>query len=157
MQQTDMSALVTRTEALIDALTGAILSAAEAAAEKIALAAQVARITQKMSAFSSVLEAVGAQKSVLVERLAVATGPTRAIIEEQIALLSRQESAILERAGVPNAAAREAITATDVAPHAVADYRRDGRRFVKVAGRAGNGPRRNEKAGTPPKGESHEE
>ena len=54
-------------------------------------------------------------------------------------------------------AAREAITAVDATPHAVADYRRDGRRFVKVAGRAGHGPCRNGKAGTPPKGESHEE
>lgn len=158
MQQTDMTALVTRTEALIDALTGAILSAAQVATERIELAAQVARISQRMAAFASVLEVVGVQKAALTERLTTATGPTRVIIEEQLALLSRQETAILGKAGVPEEAAREAITAVDAAPLAVAGYRRDGRRFVKAEDASRDESRRNGRAGRPPsKGSGHEE
>lgn len=95
----DMQALVGRTERLVSAISDAILSAAEAAAERVELAAEVARVQQRLAAFGAVVETIAAQKRVLVERLATAEGPARALLERQIELLGLQELAVLERAG----------------------------------------------------------
>src|SRR5436305_14317890 len=106
-----MEALTSRTAQLIDAISDAILASAEVAAEKIQLAAAVAGIRQRMAALGAVLEAVGEQKRVLVERLAGAAGPTKALIEQQIALLTAQEVAVLAKAGVAEPTAVAALAA----------------------------------------------
>ncbi len=131
----EMQALVTRTEQLIAALTNAFITTAEVAAERLELAAQVARVQQRMGAFSAVLESIGVQKAVLVARLASATGSTRALIETQVSLLEAQEVEVLKRVGVPEPAARQALAAVVQAPVADATdtYIRDGRRFRRVA------------------------
>lgn len=139
MPANDMQALVGRTELLVTAISDAILSAAEAAAERVELAATVARVQQRLGAFTAVLEAVAVQKRALVERLAVADGPSKALIHRQIELLGLQEIAVLERAGVPQPAVQQALAAMDTPPvtDASATHRRDGRRFVRLA--AGTG------------------
>lgn len=134
----DMQALVGRTERLVSAISDAILSAAEAAAERVELAAEVARVQQRLAAFGAVVEAIAAQKGVLVERLATAEGPARALLERQIEMLGMQELAVLERAGVPQAAAQHALAVADAAParppgSAGKTYRREGKRFVRLA------------------------
>jgi hypothetical protein len=137
MDQNEMDDLTARTERLVNAISGAILGTVEVAAERISLAAEVARVSQRMTAFSAVLEAVGVQKDALSVKLAAAKGPMRVLIRRQIDLLSAQEVAVLERAGAPAEAAKTAIEATD-APL----YRRVGSRFLSVGDEAGdsNGP-----------------
>lgn len=159
--QNDMEALTARTTQLIDALSDAILASAEVAAEKIQLAATVARIRQRMTAFGAVLEAVGEQKRVLVERLASVTGPTKALIEQQVSLLTAQEVAILAKAGVTEPTAVAALAAVETPPladlnNADPTHRRDGRRFVKAASADHDKPRRNVRAGPPPKVDGHD-
>lgn len=140
----DMQALVGRTERLVSAISDAILSAAEAAAERVELAAEVARVQQRLAAFGAVVDAIAAQKRVLVERLASAEWPARALLERQIELLGLQELAVLERAGVPQATAQHALAVADAAPtlppgSAGRTYRREGKRFVRVATGTGTG------------------
>jgi hypothetical protein len=143
MSTNDMSALVGRTEKLVIAISDAILSAAEAAAERVELAAEVARVQQRLAAFSAVVESIAAQKRVLVERLATADGPAKALLERQVELLGLQELAVLERAGVPQATAQHALAAADALPALPPaggpekTYRREGKRFVRVAGEPG--------------------
>jgi|SRR5579883_579742 len=133
MQANDMNALVGRTEKLVTAISDAILSAAEAAAERVELAAEVARVQQRLAAFSAVVESIAAQKRVLVERFATVDGPAKALLERQIELLGLQELAVLERAGVPQATAQHALAATDVVPtDNDKRYRREGKRFVQI-------------------------
>jgi hypothetical protein len=132
MQQDEMTVLMGRTERLVSALTGAILSTTEAAAERIELAAQVARIEQRMLAFSSVLEVVAAQKAAILERQKEAKGPLKALLGRQVEALTAQECGILERAGLPQEAARGAVKAADENPRL---YARNGRKFQPV----GNG------------------
>lgn len=134
MQQDDMTVLMGRTEKLVNALTGAILSTTEAAAERIELAAQVARIEQRMLAFSSVLEVVAAQKEALTERQKSAKGPLKALLGRQIEALTVQETSILEKAGVAPEAAHGAVKAADESPKL---YARTGRKFQPVNGGAG--------------------
>jgi hypothetical protein len=139
MSHSDMNALVGRTEKLVTAISEAILSAAEAAAERVELAAEVARVQQRLAAFTAVVEAIAVQKRALVDRLVTAEGPAKALLERQIELLGLQELAVLERAGVPPVTARHALAAVDAAPAlppaggADRTYRRDGKRFVRVA------------------------
>jgi hypothetical protein len=141
----DMQALVGRTERLVSAISDAILSAAEAAAERVELAAEVARVQQRLAAFGAVVEAIAAQKRVLVERLATTEGPARALLERQVEILGLQELAVLERAGVPHATAQHALAVADSAPARLPAggtnkvYRRDGKRFVRLATGAGTG------------------
>ena len=115
-----MSELTGRAEQLVDALADAIVSTAEAAAERIDLAARVARIQQRMAAFGAVLESVGAQKHALLLRLDDRALPDsqRRLIEQQVSLLTAQESEILKRAGAGAGAAspepaRQAIGCAD--------------------------------------------
>jgi acetolactate synthase small subunit len=139
MPANDLNALVGRTEQLVTAISDAILSAAEAAAERVELAAEVARVQQRLAAFSAVVESIAVQKRVLVERLATADGPAKALLERQVELLGLQELAVLERAGVPQATAQHALAAVDAASALLSaestnkTYRRDGKRFVRVA------------------------
>ncbi|MCE9560857.1 MAG: hypothetical protein K8U57_02270 [Planctomycetes bacterium] len=131
----DMQALVTRTEQLVNAISGAILSTTEIACERLELAAQVARVQQRMSAFGAVLEAVGTQKAALAARLADATGPLRKLLERQIEMLTVQEVAILEKAGVPQVMAEKALAAVDASSNTdmpATTYRREGKRFVRL-------------------------
>jgi hypothetical protein len=126
----NMEALVGRTERLVESITGAILSTAEAAAERIELASKVAQIQQRMSAFGAVLEAVGAQKAALEARAAALPhGPVLTLLERQVEALTAQELSVLEKAGVPQPVASAALAA----PAEGEVYRREGRRFVPVA------------------------
>jgi seryl-tRNA(Sec) selenium transferase len=127
----EMQVLVGRTELLIRAITDAILSSAEVAAERIELAANVARIQQRMSAFGAVLESVGAQKEALAKQVPNATGPTKALLLKQIAMLASQEVAILTKAGIAEPTAVAALAAVEVPTNPT--HRRDGRRFLRVA------------------------
>ncbi|MCE9566041.1 MAG: hypothetical protein K8U57_28815 [Planctomycetes bacterium] len=135
----DMQILVGRTEQLIAAITNAILSSAEVAAERIELAANVARIQQRMSAFGSVLETVGAQKEMLAKQLPNATGPSKTLLLKQIAMLASQEVAILSKAGVAEPTAVAALAEVEAprepSPQSASSptHRRDGRRFLRVA------------------------
>lgn len=134
----EMQVLVGRTEQLISALTSAILSSAEVAAERIELAAEVARVAQRMSAFAAVLESVGAQKEALAKQVPKATGAMKALLLKQIAILASQEIAVLSKVGVPEPTAIAALAAVDApgepAPAPVpATHKRDGRRFVRLA------------------------
>lgn len=124
----EMEMLTQRTERLISALTDAILSTAEVAAERIELASKVAQVRQRMNAFGAVLESVGVQKLALTERLEKATGATKALLTAQIEMLTAQETAVLEKAGVAPAVAKAALTVVDEAP----TYRREGRAFRRA-------------------------
>lgn len=123
----DMQALSGRAEKLINALTNAILTTAEVAAEKIELASRVAQINQRMTAYAAVLEIVGAQKMALMQRRDATDGPMKALLTHQIETLTVQEIAILESSGAPAVAARTAVETIDEPV-----YRRDGKRFVQV-------------------------
>jgi len=137
MRSNNISELTTRTEPLVDALAESIISTAEAAAERLDLAARVAQIQQRMNAFSAVLESVGAQKAVLLKKLDEPALPKyqRMLIERQVDLLTQQECAILERAGATPAQARDTVHQLGNGDSADPDqepnlYRREGRRFV---------------------------
>ena len=131
-----MTQLTGRAEQLVDALADAIISTAEAAAERIDLAARVAQIQQRMAAFGAVLESVGAQKHALLVRLEDQSTPDtqRMLIQQQVNLLIAQETEILKRAGASSAMAHQAIESADGERDDDPDplYRRDGRRFVPV-------------------------
>ncbi len=137
----EMDALVARADKLISAVTGAIMSSVEAGAERLELASRVAQVQGRMAAFGAVLESVGSAKAALLARLDKApAGPVRALLEAQVAALAAQELAVLERAGVPQAAASAALAAVDAGGGAggrEATHRRDGKRFVAVACRPG--------------------
>ena len=108
-EQNDMAALTGQAHKLIEAISSAIMSTAETAAERIQLAAQVARIEQRMAAYAAVLDAIGAQRERLEAMAATATGARRALYARQIEMLAQQELAILERVEVPETAARKAV------------------------------------------------
>ena len=131
-----MSQLTGRAGQLVDALADAIISTAEAAAERLDLAARVAQIQQRMAAFGAVLESVGAQKLALMNRLEDPALPDtqRQLIEQQVNLLTAQETEILKRAGATPELAHQAIEVadSDTEEHPDPLYRRDGRRFVPV-------------------------
>jgi len=135
----DMQVLVSRTEQLIASITDAILASAEVAAERIELAANVARITQRMNAFGAVLESVGVPKEALAKQLPKATGPTKTLLLKQIAMLASQELSILSKAGVAEPTAVVALAAVEAPPEPLPasasspTHRRDGRRFLRVA------------------------
>ena len=112
----DMIKVTEQTSRIIDALTDAILATAATAAEKIHLAAQVAQVQQRMAAFQAVLEVVGVQKEALIARLTQAKGPMAAMLTRQIEVLTEQELKILESAGAPEEAARQAVQVIEYAP-----------------------------------------
>lgn len=130
----DMAALTGRAERLIDAIAGAMLATAEAAAERVELAGKVAMIQQRMAAFAAVLEGVGAQKAALEARAAaLPPGALRSLLERQVEALTGQELAVLERAGVPAPAAQSALAGPCPTPPPPATlYRREGRRFTSA-------------------------
>lgn len=116
MQQTqtnDVREMTGRAQRLIDAMAGAMMSAAEAAAEKVELAAQVARVEIQMQAVGSVLEVIGAQKDQLLTKALEAKGALRAAYLRQVDVLTAQEVGILQKIGVAPALAEEAVKAAD--------------------------------------------
>jgi hypothetical protein len=131
----EMDAMSGRAERLIAALTGALMSTAEAAAERLELAAAVAAARQRLAAFACVLESVQAQKDALQNRLATAPPALRALYARQIEMLTLQEMAVLEKAGVPQESARQALALADATPL----YERRGSRFLKVGEANGHG------------------
>jgi hypothetical protein len=127
----DMQNLTERTQQLVDSLSGAILATVETAAERIQLAAQIAQVHQRMTAFAAVLEAVGAQKTALVARLETAHGPMKAMLERQIEVLDRAGG---RRVGAGRSV-RRGPQAVEIADQGSQDgpapvYVRDGRRFI---------------------------
>lgn len=137
MNDNDTQALSNRAIAMVDTIAASLMSAVEVAAEKLQLACDVARVTQRLTAFSAVLEAVGVQKAAIAEKMADAKGSARTLYEQQIRMLEAQEVAILKRVGVPDEVATKAIEVkaveTDTPTH-----RRDGRRFAPVNGSTKN-------------------
>lgn len=125
----NLEQMSSRADHLIDAIASSIISASEAAAERVELASQVARLQTRMAAFGAVLEAVGTQKEVLAGRLESAQGPMKTLIEAQINLLTEQETAILVRAGASRDQARNAVVETDEPL-----YQRRGKRFERING-----------------------
>src|SRR5262245_17164570 len=109
VDQTQMQTLVTRTESLVNALSTALIGTVEVAAERLSLAAEVARVSQRLSAFSAVLEAISAAKDGLTAKLATSKGAMRGLVQRQIELLTLQEIGILGRIGVGEDAAQAAI------------------------------------------------
>lgn len=128
----DMDQMTSRAEQLIGAIANSIMSATEAAAERVELASRVAQIQARMAAFGAVLETIGTQKAVLLERQKTAPKPMQALYGAQVALLTAQETAILSRVGVAPEAAQEAVRVADEQPRL---YQRSGKKFTPV----GNG------------------
>jgi hypothetical protein len=128
----DMDQMANRAEQLIGAIASSIMSATEAAAERVELASRVAQIQARMSAFGAVLDTIGVQKEALAERQRIAKGPLKALLGRQIEALTVQETSILEKAGVAPEAAQGAVKAADESPKL---YARSGRKFTQV----GNG------------------
>src|SRR4051794_12937604 len=124
-----MAELTGRTERLVSALTNALVATAETAAERIELAAAVARVNQRMAAYGAVLDAVGVQRDALLKRLETARGATRLLLQAQISMLQAQEAAVLQKCGVGQEQAAQAISAADKKL-----YVRDGGRFVPLDG-----------------------
>lgn len=127
-----MENLVSRTEALVGAFTNAMMATAEAAAERMELAARVAQINSRMAAFSAILEGVGAQKEALLQRMEGQRGAMRAMLARQVEMLTFQETAILEKIGLAPEQAARAVEAVDQQTV----YRRIGSRFVPISGPA---------------------
>jgi LPS O-antigen subunit length determinant protein (WzzB/FepE family) len=127
----DMDQMANRAEQLIGAIASSIMSATEAAAERVELASRVAQIQARMSAFGAVLDTIGVQKEALAERQKSARGPLKALLERQIEALTVQETSILEKAGVEPEAAQGAVKAADESPKL---YARSGRKFQPVNG-----------------------
>lgn len=129
--QTDPEPSMTeRAGAMIDTLTAAFLRATEVAAERLQLACDVAAIQQRLAAFSSVLETIGAQKLALAEKMETTKGAARTLYATQIKMLEAQEVAVLTRVGVPQPVAVAALAGGEEDEAAV--YRRDGKRFVRL-------------------------
>lgn len=133
-----MQQLTDRTAQIVDALASAMLATAETAAEKITLAAEVARVQARMQAFASVLEAVAAQRAALESRMESASGPMRALLARQIECLSLQEVAVLEKAGAPPVVAAKAVDLIECRLDEHATHARDGRRFRRVPANNGH-------------------
>lgn len=104
-----------RAERLIDAIASGFMKTAQAAAERIQLASEVAIIKQKMTAYAAVLEMVELQKDSISKKIDSLpdNSPLRNLYCFQLEQLTLQELGILENAGVPVSAAETAIKQTD--------------------------------------------
>lgn len=129
MSEMNVERISDRTEAIIDKVCGAIMATVDVAAERLELAAELARVRQRMTAFGAVLDAVAAQKSALAERMKTAEGPTRSLLAHQIDMLTAQETAVLRRAGI----------APDIASEVIEQADGDGERVVVPVKRTRNG------------------
>lgn len=125
MSEMNIDQISARTEAIIDKVCGAIMATVDVAAERLELAAELARVKQRMTAFSAVLDAVSAQKQALTERMESADGPARKLLAHQIELLTHQETAVLQRAGIAPAVASAAISSVDDAERVTVPVVRD--------------------------------
>jgi hypothetical protein len=125
----NMDQMANRAEQLIGAIASSIMSATEAAAERVELASKVAQIQARMAAFGAVLETIGTAKALVLEQRKAAPGPMKALYTAQIEHLTAQETAILAKVGVAPEAAQAAVKAADEAPRL---YQREGRKFSPV-------------------------
>jgi hypothetical protein len=125
----EMEQLAGRAEQLISALSNAILSTAEVAAERLELASKVAQVNQRLAAFSAVLDSIAAQREALETRMTTAKGAQRLLLQRQLDLLAAQEVAVLSKAGLDDSQARQALEVADEP-----SYHRSGRRFVRSNG-----------------------
>jgi hypothetical protein len=130
----DMDQMTNRAEQLIGAIASSIMSATEAAAERVELASRVAQIQARMSAFGAVLETIGTAKAAVLEQQKVAPGPLKALYTAQLKALTAQETAILAKVGVEPEAAEAAVRDADEHPKL---YQRSGRKFQPVNETAG--------------------
>ncbi len=129
MSENKMDEMERRSMQIIDLLTGSVLSALEAAGDKIELSMQTARIRQRFESVSDVLDMIANQKAGLQDRLANASGPLKLAIEAHIAALEIQEVNVLSRLGVQPSTAKQVIEKVD---EQRATHRRDGKRFLPV-------------------------
>jgi chaperonin cofactor prefoldin len=127
----DISNVTERTQVLVDSITGAILSTVEVASERIALASEVAKVQQRMDAFSTILETIGTQKEVLEEKVANTKGPLRKLYQSQLEALTKQELVLLKKAGVVTEEPEEPAV-PEGPPVDGQLYKRVGKKFVKV-------------------------
>jgi len=104
-----------RAERLIDAIAGGFMKTAQAAAERIGLASEVAIIRQRMAAYAAVLEMVGNQKESIINKIEslAENSPLRKLYIFQLEQLTAQEVEILQNAGLNNEIASNAIRNTD--------------------------------------------
>jgi hypothetical protein len=104
-----------RAERLIDAIAGGFMKTAQAAAERIGLASEVAIIRQRMAAYAAVLEMVGNQKESIINKIEslAENSPLRKLYLFQLEQLTAQEVEILQNAGLNNEIASNAIRNTD--------------------------------------------
>jgi hypothetical protein len=111
--QSEVQVMVNRADQLINALTDAMMSSIENAAERLRMSSELAQIQARGVAFLSVLEAVGASKQALLLKAKTAAGPMKLAYQQQIKVLSAQETAILAKIGVAPEQARKAIAYVD--------------------------------------------
>lgn len=133
----DMEAMADRAERLINSLANAMTRTMEVAAQKVEQAAAVAEVRQRMSAFSAVLVAVGAQRQAVqeqIDNLPANSGALRMLYQSQLKMLAAQEIAILKQAGISDEAATQAVEDTDKVL-----YQRHGSKFVPVTNGTSNG------------------
>lgn len=134
----DMKALTGQASRLISAISEAIMSSAEVAAERIKLASQVAQIEQRMAAYSVVLDTIQVQKDKLLEQAETAKGARKTLLLRQVEMLEAQEMGVLESIQVPAEVAQRAVQSVKLVEDKTeqASHKRQGRRFVPVNGHA---------------------
>lgn len=110
MQTTHTETVGQHVNEFVNGLKSAIVTSMAAAAEGVRLEAEVARITQRMQAFHSVLEAIDAQKQALSKALSKAESEAqRQSLRFQLGLLDEQTVSVLCRSGVEEQAARQSV------------------------------------------------
>lgn len=110
-EQDDIRALSNRAERLISALTEALMTAAEVAAERISLASKVVSLEQRMRAYSTVLDIIDAQRGPVLNALKNARGARRLQLEKQLQMLEEQEVEVLSKTGMSKEEAHTLIVA----------------------------------------------
>lgn len=112
-QQSEIEVMARRSEQLISAMTSALMTTMEVAADRLRLASEVSRIQQRLDAFSAVLDVIGAEKESIQAQLEVSKGASKSLLKRRLEMLTQQELTVLASAGVPDATATEAVQMAD--------------------------------------------
>jgi hypothetical protein len=121
----------------IDSLKDAIASSMKTAAKGIRIEAEVARVTQRMQAFHTILQSIDAQKESVRQLIDKADSEAqRQSLRFQLRLLDEQSVGVLVRSGLDANVARQSI---DVVDDDQQLYRRNGRRFERIESPSPNG------------------
>jgi hypothetical protein len=105
----DMTEMANRASQIVDSIASAMMSAAEVAAQKIQLASDLASMKMRLDAFGSVLDAIDAERTPLLEAMEAASGGKKAFLKRRIEMLNEQEMSVLEKASVPTGVARQVV------------------------------------------------